>query len=75
MKKMRNGFLYWKRTVERERTYKNIHLLVHAIVQQEVMTHPDSMRLHRMPWSVIKVSNLRCHQTNKFVTSKLEVAT
>jgi hypothetical protein len=42
-------------------TYEDVHLLVHAVVQKEIVAHPDTMRLHGMSGAVIKVSDLRCN--------------
>ena len=36
----------------------DLHFSVEAIVEKEVMGHPHPVRLHRMPLSIIVISNI-----------------
>ena len=50
-------------------SYKDVHLLVYTIVQKEIVTHPDSMRLHGMSRTVIKISDFSCRTKYETVQS------
>ena len=39
--------------------YVDLHLLVQPIVDEQRMGHPDTMRLHRMPWPIVEVADIR----------------
>uniref|UniRef100_A0A3Q2DQH1 Uncharacterized protein n=1 Tax=Cyprinodon variegatus TaxID=28743 RepID=A0A3Q2DQH1_CYPVA len=39
-------------------TYVNLHFSVQSVVQEQVVSHPDAMRLHRMALSIVIVPNV-----------------
>jgi hypothetical protein len=43
-----------------EAGYVNVHLLVEAIIENEVVGHPYAVGLHRMALAVVIITNLRC---------------
>lgn len=56
-------------------TYIDLHLSVESIVEQQVVGHADSVRLHGMPLTVVIVSNIACniktHET--YLTNYIDV--
>ena len=40
--------------------YVDVHLPVQAVIQQQVVCHPNAVRLHRVPRAVVVVSDVAC---------------
>lgn len=51
----------------RNATYINLHLTVESIVQNEVVSHADAVRLHGMARSIVEVSDLICKRRPSLV--------
>lgn len=41
-------------------TYKDLHFAVQAVVQDQVMSHANAMRLHWMPLPIVIIADFRC---------------
>ena len=54
-------------------TYIDLHLPVQPIVQQQVVSHSDTMGFHGMSLSVVIVSNVACNGKQKRTASVLYV--
>lgn len=46
--------------VERVRAYVDLHLLVQAVVEQQVVRHVHAVWLHRVVLSIVEVTDLVC---------------
>ena len=48
-----------RQAVARGSTHVDLHLLVEAIVEQQVVSHANTMRLHGMALAIVVVANVR----------------
>lgn len=53
-------------TVEKEETHINFHPLINAIVHDQAMSKPNSMRLHRMTRNIGIVTYVRVVEVGDF---------
>uniref|UniRef100_A0A3P8RXZ6 Uncharacterized protein n=1 Tax=Amphiprion percula TaxID=161767 RepID=A0A3P8RXZ6_AMPPE len=42
------------------KTYIDLHFPVQSIVEKQVVSHPDAVRFHRMPLSIVVISDISC---------------
>uniref|UniRef100_A0A3Q1AUH0 Uncharacterized protein n=1 Tax=Amphiprion ocellaris TaxID=80972 RepID=A0A3Q1AUH0_AMPOC len=45
------------------KTYIDLHFPVQSIVEKQVVSHPDAVRFHRMPLSIVVISDISCKGT------------
>ena len=56
------------------KTYINFHLAIQAVVEQEIVSHSNSVWLHGVTLSIIIISNVSC-KNNTIVSNKLQAKT
>ncbi len=41
-------------------TYVNLHLFVEPVVEDQIVCHPDAVRLHRVAWTIVVKACVLC---------------